>query len=172
MLKLAFSSCGFNNGEPYTIYFFLGLEDGESSQYAQHPNHIDILYTFSSPIETVPAAGGSETERKPECENCAKQKADGVLCKGQIILTSALLKEATDASNSEINSLEPDEVNRYSKRHLNWRAVDVSFYSLAFLSKHLSINRIPSLPSLRRTNCMVFFSGKKNTYLVPPPSRG
>lgn len=129
-----------------------------------------MLYTFSSPIETVPAAGGSEAERKPECENCAKHKADGVLSKRQIILTSALLKDATDASNSEINSLEPDEVNRYLKRHLNWRAVDVNFHSLAFLSKHLSINRIPSLPSLRRTNCTIFFSGKK--YLPGLPVSG
>lgn len=129
------SSYGYNDGEAYTIHFFLGPVDGEASLYEEHPNHIDIIYTFSSRVAT--ATGTSEGESKPKCENCAKQKADGVLSKGQIILTSALLKEATDANNTELNSLRRDDVNRYLKEHLNWRAVDVSFHppsSLAIFS--------------------------------------
>lgn len=130
MLKFAFSSFsssyGYNNGEPYTIHFFLGPVDGKPSLYGKHPNHIDILYTFSSQLATV--QGPSEGESTPKCKNCAEQKAGGVLSKGQIILTNALLKDATDANNSDLNSLEPDDVNRYLKEHLNWRAVDVSFH--------------------------------------------
>lgn len=126
------SSYGYNDGEAYTIHFFLGPVDGEASLYEEHPNHIDIIYTFSSRVAT--ATGASEGESKPKCENCAKQKADGVLSKGQIILTSALLKEATDANNTELNSLRPDDVNRYLKEHLNWRAVDVSFNPLFSLA--------------------------------------
>lgn len=130
MLKIRFfsfsSSYGYNDGEAYTIHFFLGPVDGDPSLYGKHPNHIDIIYTFSSRVAT--ASGPSEGESKPKCENCAKQKANGVLSKGQIILTSALLKEATDVKNSELNSLRPDDVNRYLKEHLNWRAVDVSFH--------------------------------------------
>ena len=141
------SSYGYNDGEPYTIHFFLGPVDGEPSLYEKHPNHIDIIYTFSSQVETVP--GPSEGESKPKCENCAKQKADGVLSKGQIILTSALLKDATDATNSELNSLEPDDVNRYLKRHLNWRAVDVSFHPPSSFQKSLY------LPSLLTPRGMV-----------------
>lgn len=123
--------------------------DGEPSLYENHPNHIDIVYTFSSRVETVP--GSSEAESKPKCENCAKQKADGVLSKGQIILTRALLRDATDSSNSELNSLEPDEVNRYLKRHLNWRAVDVSFQPLAFLPSFFQIPLTPSLLPLGKS---------------------
>lgn len=139
------SSYGFNDGEPYTIHFFLGSVDGEPSLYEKHPNHIDIVYTFSSRVETVP--GSSEAESEPKCGNCAKQKAEGVLSKGQIILTRALLRAATDSNNSELNSLEPGEVNRYLKRHLNWRAVDVSFQPLAFLPSFFQSPLLPSFPS-------------------------
>lgn len=58
------ASYGYNDGELYTIHFFLGAVDGEPSLYGKHPNHIDIL------------------------------------SKGQIILTNALLRDATDANNS------------------------------------------------------------------------
>lgn len=125
------TSYGCSDGEPYTIHFFLGPVYGEPSLYGKHPNHIDIFHTFSSPLATV-LTGGLSLERQestvPKCKNCAQQKADGVLSRGQIILTNALSRDATDANNSELNSLEPAEVNRYLKEHLNWRAVYVSFF--------------------------------------------
>lgn len=97
--------------------------------YSQYPNWIGILYTFSSKLEVSHDAGG---DGKPKCENCAKQKAAGFLSRGQVILTSALLKDATDPSKPDISSLGSEDVTRYLTRNLNWRVVDVSFPSPAF----------------------------------------
>lgn len=112
------------NGKPYTIHFFLGPVNGEPSVYSHHPNRIGILYTFSSRVEVSQDAGG---DAKPKCGNCADQKAAGVLSRGQIVLTRALLKVASNPSIPNITSLEPEHVISYLAQNLNWRAVDVSF---------------------------------------------
>ena len=121
------SSYGLN-GDSYTIHFFLGPVDGKPSRYGQHPNHIESVYTFSSRLEPAAdsqAEAGGEEEAKPKCDNCQKQKASGVLSKGQIHLTSALLKVAMDPEKPELDCLEPEEVNQYLQRNLTWRVVDV-----------------------------------------------
>lgn len=132
-----FSSYGLN-GKPYTIHFFLGPVDGEPSVYSQHPNRIGILYTFSSKHEVSHDAAG---DAKPKCENCADQKAAGVLSRGQIVLTRALLKVASDPSIPDINTLESEDVNSYLARNLIWRAVDVSFpFCFPFRSRGKQLN--------------------------------
>lgn len=124
--------------------------DGKPSLYGKHPNHPDILYSFSSPLVTVP--GPTKGESTPTCKTCAQQKAEGALSKGQIILTNALLRDATDANNSALHSLELNEVKRYLKEHLHWKAVDVGVF---FFS--------PSAPpSFILHFKLSFFFGKKN----------
>ncbi len=100
--------------------------DGKPCLYRQHPNHIESVYTFSSKLEPAADSQAEEVEAKPKCDNCQKQKASGVLSKGQIHLTSALLKVATDPDKPDLDCLEPEEVNQFLKRNLTWRVVDVS----------------------------------------------
>jgi hypothetical protein len=111
----------------YQVLFFLGrprIQD--PTQYIQDPAFVGCVATFG---------GGSEASQ--HCTNCAKQKAEGVLHRGQVAITLPLLFHAR-SHHKNLGSLDPEYgqdpnptgevgVERYLIDNLHWVVVKVSF---------------------------------------------
>lgn len=62
------------------------------------------------------------------CANCKKQRDEGALFTGQIILTDYLIQQITLGQPQRgltLTSLDNDEVVAYLKKNLHWRITDV-----------------------------------------------
>jgi hypothetical protein len=58
------------------------------------------------------------------CENCGAQQRDSVLSTGQVPITNALIREIRD-THKPLDTLEPDVVEDYLRKNLNWKVVKV-----------------------------------------------
>ena len=110
-------------GEPYAILFFIGEFptvdiSTRTTAPTRHPHFVGSVYNFSSPL--VDADGNRV------CENCDQQAAIGTLSTAQIPLTRTLYYHAADANINELDQMNPEAVEAYLEKHLNWVVASVS----------------------------------------------
>jgi tyrosinase len=116
------------NGASYYINFFLGAPPADTDDFLPTDAYVGSVYTFSSNLEPEGTSAG-------HCHNCLDQRSHGVLSTAQIPLTKAILRLAKDPNNSELQSMEAHEVERYLERNLEWRgtvAIEVCIGCLVF----------------------------------------
>ncbi len=127
MTRVPSANLGWNwryalGGTPYTIHFFFGgtpePEVITTTSLLQHPNHVGMVYTFSSRIAAV--EGGPA-----RCANCEEQRDDDVLSQASIPLTIPLYNAAVDETIDSIWRLAPEAVEPYLTNQLTWVALAV-----------------------------------------------
>ena len=84
------------------------------------------MYTFTTPLDLPEDEEGRE---EGGCENCSRQAESNKTRTAQIPITRVLLEHAKD-DRMPLASLEPDEVQEYLKKWLNWKVAQVSSYIL------------------------------------------
>jgi hypothetical protein len=84
--------------------------------YESLPSYVGSIYTFSSTLEL----SGEGT-----CQNCVEQANAKILSGAQVPITAILLDHCKNPDIPEINTMDPEAVERYLTQHLTWRAMEV-----------------------------------------------
>jgi tyrosinase len=92
-------------GSPFTVHIYIG----ENTK-------VGSVYNFSTPAH---ATGGPDG-----CENCRKQEQAAVIATNQVPITNALLLDIKNKDKS-LDTLNPDEVEKYLKENLHWKVTKV-----------------------------------------------
>ncbi|KAL9050230.1 MAG: hypothetical protein Q9162_006765 [Coniocarpon cinnabarinum] len=111
------------DGKPYMVRVFLGdVPPGPPWYFSENPNEVGLVYTFSSPRETIGGEGH-------QCANCERQRQSHTLNTGQIILTDPLVHRIVNHVRQRgqlLQSLEREEVVPYLQTNLHWRVSDIN----------------------------------------------
>lgn len=114
-------------GGSFRIYFFIGDFDRFNPQsWAEAPNLAAINLIFAAPVDD-----------NRTCENCARHGEEGMLVSDIASISPRLAdyyKKETEVEGDILRSLEPGDVVPFLKKHLKWRAADVSLCSTPVFS--------------------------------------
>ena len=114
-------------GGSFRIYFFIGHFDKYSPiSWAEAPNLAAINLIFAAPVDD-----------DRTCENCARHGEEGMLVSDIASISPRLTdyyKKGTKVGDDILRSLEPEDVVPFLKKHLEWRAADVSICSTLVFS--------------------------------------
>ncbi|KAL3444389.1 common central domain of tyrosinase-domain-containing protein [Aspergillus insuetus] len=125
------------NGASYYINFFLGTPPADTDDFLPTDTYVGSIYTFSSNLEPEDTSAG-------QCHDCLDQRSHGVLSTAQVPLTKAILRLAKDSNNSELQSMEAHEVERYLQRNLEWSGtVAIEDPTDHTRPTHIDMSRLP-----------------------------